>query len=194
MIGGKTFEELGFRVGEKVRCVAIDDEDIYAVGDEATLNLKQGFPGYSGCDGSLANWEHVEFVPHDGGPCPVPDGTRGAVRLGGGSEHVGAVAILDWEHLRRPSDITHYKVLAPESGADFKPNVKAHAQHVAKAMTAPDPTDARANAIRECVTWLAQYCLDNKPEFLAGAMADDLLGCVPPNQQAWLPIGAKDDE
>jgi hypothetical protein len=34
----------------------------------------------------------------------------------------------------------------------------------------------RRNAIRECVTWLAQHTGEYKPEALAGMMANDLLG------------------
>ena len=31
-------------------------------------------------------------------------------------------------------------------------------------------------AVLECVVWLAQNCCTYKPEYLAGVMADDLLG------------------
>lgn len=110
-IVGKTFEDIGFRPDEQVTDGAV----------AFTLSVADGVLGIVRLGGVYDTpnhpfW-HADWVPHDGGPCPVPDGTRVAVRFRDGLENTRLCAgDWVWDHFSGNGDITHYKILAPESG------------------------------------------------------------------------------
>lgn len=56
-----------------------------------------------------------EWIPHDGGPCPVPNGTSVDVRFRDGKEEYGQMSTPEiWPNIPDAPDldITHYKVIA----------------------------------------------------------------------------------
>ena len=64
------------------------------------------------------------FIPHDGGPCPVADGTKGAILCRGNEKpYLYTPSSLDsvqWMHCSKPNDIIAYRI---ERSPDF--NVEA---------------------------------------------------------------------
>ena len=63
-VGGKTFKELGFKAGDKVRCVAVRSRNwmcSYKVGDVFTIG-GNNMIALGGLDGSAADWEHVDWI------------------------------------------------------------------------------------------------------------------------------------
>lgn len=69
MIGGTTFKELGFRVGERVRCVERSGRGFPAVGVSTTLQHSHLGPCLLTFRGPYlgenANWERAEAAPSD---------------------------------------------------------------------------------------------------------------------------------
>ena len=64
-VGGKTFKELGFKAGDKVRCVAVRSRNwmcSYKVGDVFTIGGNNMIVIERGLDGSAADWEHVDWI------------------------------------------------------------------------------------------------------------------------------------
>ena len=69
------------------------------------------------------------FIPHDGGPCPVADGTKGAILCRGNEKpYLYTPSSLDsvqWMHCSKPNDIIAYRI---ERSPDF--NVEAGKFHI----------------------------------------------------------------
>lgn len=54
----------------------------------------------------------TDWIPHDGGPCPVAPETMVELRFRTGEEHISEprAGMWMWQHSGRPSDIIAYRI------------------------------------------------------------------------------------